>query len=307
MRTAAMMALAVALIAPTARADLPAGWIAGGKAAPMPAEAPPSPRSREALQISAQPPRPALDPVPIALDAFDVVDIPPPLTAQQVEASNADAPGEAPAELILDRGCAHATVGGHQTGEITVGWMSGPLDPGATRGVSLWHVRGTYGGDGVHRYARIGWETIDRQPDGTLRFTEAAGRFETRTCKAKIATRMSAVARPILGGLAYLFRTRCAACAPGKRETLHVIRPNSGWGIEAYDHTRIDLSADTAGSSRVQIERPKVLKFAATFGVALPAPAVGDDLLLGIEVVKGLGEAAPSAIAYATEVRHVGF
>jgi len=307
MRAAAVVPLAVLSIAATARADLPPGWIAGGRAAPMVAEAPPSPRSREALQIAAAPPRPALAPVPIALDALDVVDVPPLLTREQVEASNADAEGEAPADLFIDRGCARASVSGHQAGELTVGWIGLPIGPMAAGGVDLWHVRGSHGGDGVHRYARILWETVDRLPDGTLRYTQTAGRFETRTCKAKVAGRVAAVARPILGGIAYLFRTRCAACAPGRREALHVIGPSSGWGTGVYDHSAINLSGETAGSVRVQIDPLRLAKFAATFGGAPPALVDGQALLVGVEVAKGLGEASPSAIAYAAEVRRVSF
>lgn len=55
------------------------------------------------------------------------------------------------------------------------------------------------------------------------------------------------------------------------------------------------------------VDRFRLGKFTTTFGRTLPAVADGHDMLIGVESVKGLGDAAPSLIAYATQVRHVGF
>jgi hypothetical protein len=301
-------ALALAGAAP-ALADprLPAGWIAGGPAAPMTAEAAPNPRSREALQLASSPLRPALAPVPVALDAFELVEVTPALTEKEAEASNADPPGEPATDFFVDRGCGRASVSGHAIGTVQVGWASEPIGPQSGGGVDLWHVRGSRGGDGKHRFAHAAWETIDRLPDGTLRYMAATGRFDVRTCKTTLHSRYTAVARPILGGLAFVFRTRCAACAPAQRDGVHLLLPTSGWGNDPYAHSTLQVGPESAGSTRIQVDRARLDRFGKTVGRSLPAPPEGRDVLVGFELVKGLGEAEPSVIAYAAEVRHVGF
>lgn len=305
----AAAAIALALIATPTHADpsLPAGWIAGGPSAPMPAEARFSPRSREALQLASSPLRPALTPVPVALDAFDVVDVVPTLTHHEVQASNAIPPGEQASEVFVEPGCRRVSISGHAVGEIDFGWLSRPIGPDASGGVDTWHVRGSGSGDGRHRFARVIWETIDPLPDGTLRYSHGEGRFDVVSCKTTVASRYTAIARPILGGLAFLFRTRCAACMPAGRQDLHVLEPSSGWGMEEYSHRTIDLAAESADSTRVRVEPLRLQKFAKAIKQRLPAIPSGQDLLIGIESVKGLGEAAPNVIAYATAVKHIGF
>ncbi|MFT3766469.1 MAG: hypothetical protein QM820_13290 [Minicystis sp.] len=313
MRTKSLVpavAIAITMVAGSTKThadpSLPEGWIAGGPAAPMTAEASPSPRSREALQLASSPLRPVIAPVPLALDAFDVVDVEPALTDKELE-SNADASGEPATDFFVDRGCHRASVSGHAVGDVQVGWVSLPIGPQSSGGVDLYHVRGSNGGDGVHRYAHAIWETLDRQPDGTLRYTHTDGRFNLRTCKTRVASRYTVTARPLFGGLAYLFRTRCAKCEPAQREVLHVLTPPSGWGNEEYGHRRVLLGGQHADSERVRVNDVRLRKFEKAFGRALPRVADGREILLGIETAQGLGEAAPSVIAYATEVRHVGF
>lgn len=304
---AAALALAGAVTPTHADPSLPAGWIAGGPAMPMTAEAAPSPRSREALQRASSPLRPALAPVPVALEAFDVVDVAPALTNKEVEASNADPDGELAPDFFVDRGCGRASVSGHALGNVQVGWASEPIGPQSSGGVDLWHVRGSHGGDGKHRFARAAWETIDRLPDGTLRYMAASGRFELRTCKTTLHSRYTVVARPILGGLAYVFRTRCAACAPAQRDGVHILLPSNGWGNDPYAHSVVHPGRESAESTRVQVDRFRLDRFGKAFGRALPMPPEGRDVLVGFELVKGLGEVDPSVIAYAAEVQHVGF
>lgn len=297
----------VVALAARSHADpsLPAGWIAGGPSSVMAPEPAPSRMSREAMQIESAPPRPALAPAPIDLAAYDVVDVPPTLTTEQVEATNDPPPGDPPAELFVDRDCGRASVRGHAVGMIQVGWASLPIAPQSGGGVSLWHVRGSGLGDGKHLYARALWETIDHLPDGTLRYAQTVARFNVHTCKARLVSTFTAVARPALGGLAYLFRTRCAACGAKGREDLHVILPSGGWGTEPYAHSVVALGQ--ADSVRVRGDRFHLDKFGRSFAVPVPLPPVGYDMLIGVEAVRGLGESRPSVIGYASAVRHVGF
>lgn len=304
-------AASIAMMAAPAHADpsLPPGWIAGGPPSPMHAEMRHSRRSREALQLSRAPLAPALAPVSLSLDAFDVVDVAAPLTHEEVAASNAPVAGEIATDFFVDRTCSRASVSGHVVGDIQVGGVSLPIGAQSSGGVFLWHVRGSTGdGDGQHRYARAVWETIERQPDGTLRYTQTMGRFDVRRCKTTVHRRYTAVARPILGGLAFVFRTRCAACGPSGREELHVITPSGGWGNSEYGHSTVNLAAEGGDSERWHVSQHRIRQFAKVIGRSLPELGEGRDLLLGIEAAKGLGEAASSVIAYATEVKqHRGF
>jgi len=67
------------------------------------------------------------------------------------------------------------------------------------------------------------------------------------------------------------------------------------------------LAGESAAGLRVSVERLRLEKFAKAVRRALPLPPQGRDVLIGIEAAKGLGEAAPGVIAYATDVKHVGF
>jgi hypothetical protein len=288
---------------PPAAADpaLPAGWIAGGPAAPMPPAPTPGRRSRDALQLAQSPPRPVLAPVPLALADLDAVDLQPAPTDAQIAASNAEATGEPPTDLFVAPGCGRASVSGHNIGTITVDWQSRPIAPQSGAGVSLG------GSDGKHLYVRASWETIDSLPDGTLRFTETVARFHVLTCKAKVARRYSVIARPSFGGLAYLFRARCAACAPEQRDVLHAITPAGEWGSDPFTHNQVAL-VPGVGQGFLQRVSPSHRR---NFGELLRHPvadaAPGMVTEIGVESAQTLGERAPTLIAYAAEVPERGF
>src|SRR5262249_19062674 len=133
-------------------------------------------------------------------------------------------------------------------------------------------------------------------PDGTLRFTETVARFHVRTCQAKVARRFEAIARPILDGRAYVFRTRCAACAQDERDVLHVVAGDGG--VEAYDHHRVSLAQGGGGGFRTRVERESLRKFGAAMGRPLPDPPDGKQAVIGVEAAQTLGESAPTLIAY---------
>jgi hypothetical protein len=298
---------AVAALSAPARAHanpaLPAGWIAGGPAAPVPPAAPPGAKSRRALQLAARPPRTALTPVPVALADLDLVEIERAPTDAEVTASNEDPPGDPPDELFVDRGCARASVSGHAVGHIQVGWLGEPIAPRSGGGVMLYGVRGQHGGgDGKHLYALATLETVDPLPDGTLRFTETTARFNVRTCKAHTATRFTAIARPILDGRAFLFRTRCPSCEKGGRDELHAVVPSSDFGVEAYQHHALRLEPGRGGGLAMRVDAYHARQFAEAFGRTAPALPRGFLGLVGIEAVQGLGEASPTVIAYAALV-----
>lgn len=307
MRTATLgLVLSASLASASSHAEpsLPKGWIAGGPPSVMEADPAPQPRSRAALQLSSSPRRVALSPVPIALDALDTIAIEPAPSAKEIEASHAPAGGEDPPDFFVAPGCSRASVSGHAVGAMTVDWLSRPIAPQSGLGPWLWHVKG---GDGKRLYVRTSWETVDRLPDGSLRFTESVGRFHVIACKARMDRRYTAVARPIFGGLAFLFRTRCDRCAIAERDEVHAIFPPGDWGSDDYRHHILRLAPDGTASLRALVSRFRAQKFRKLLSPKAPVPEVDMDLLLGIEVAKGLGEPAPSAIGYVSAVRHVGF
>jgi hypothetical protein len=304
-----VLAAAAALAAPVlAHADpaLPAGWVAGAPAAPMPPAAPPGAKSRVAMQLAASPPRAAVTPVPVALADLDTVEIAPSPTGMEVTASNAEPPGDPPEDLFIDHGCTRASVSGHAVGHIEVGWLSGAIAPQSGGGVMLYGVRGEHGGgDGKHRYVRASWETLDLLPGGALRFTETVARFNVVTCKAHVANRYTATARPIFGGRAFLFRTRCPACAPDLRDQLHVIAPGESFRVDDFQHKVVALAPGLGDGVVTRSDPFLTAQFARAVGRPAPAPAPreGVNALVGIEAVQGLGEASPTVIAYTSGVR----
>lgn len=305
---AALAAAATLAAAAPTHADpaLPPGWTAGAPAkAIVPARAP-SRTSVEGRVLAASPRRPGLAPVALSLEAFERVDVEPLLTTEEAEATRADPAGAPATDLTVDRGCSNASVAGHAVGTLAIGWASEPIGPNATGGPYLHFVRGSSGSNGRSRFVRALWETLDRMPDGTIRYIQGTGWFNLRTCATTLATRTVAIARPVFGGLAYLFRTRCARCAPASRDALHLLTPSTGMGNLPYDHHVLSLAADTADSVRVRVEGFRVDRFATAFGRAPATPRPGEDLLLGVEVTQALGEAAPSIIAYAAGVPHAG-
>jgi hypothetical protein len=234
---------------------------------------------------------------------LDTVEVAPSPTDKQISESKAEPTGDPPEELFVDRGCTRASVSGHAVGKIQVGWLSEPIAPRSGGGVMLYGVRGEHGGDGVHLYARADLETLDPLPDGTLRFTETVARVSLATCKAKVATRFTAIARPLFGGRAFVFRTRCPACEPGLRDRLHVITPGGGFGADTvYEHRGVWIAKGRADGLVDRSTPSEVATFAQAFGRPAPALRDGMSVLVGIEAVQGLGEAAPTVIAYTAEV-----
>ncbi len=142
MRSSLALAAAVALVGSAlpahAEPTLPAGWIAGGPAAPMTPPPPPAPLSRAALQLNGSPVRPALAAVPLSLAEMDTVELRPAPTWTQIEASNADPVGDAPVDFFVAPGCARVSVSGHAVGQVTLG-LTEPIGPQSDGGVPYAH------------------------------------------------------------------------------------------------------------------------------------------------------------------------
>ena len=294
---AAVLALPALLALPAhadpARPALPPGWVAGGPPSPVEAPPPPAPRSRAALQLGGSPLRHPLAAVPLSLADLDTVDLEPAPTWDKVLASNAEPRGNPPTDLFVAPGCVRVSVSGHRVGSVTLGTTQA-IGPWSDGGVPYGHGADA---DGKHLYDRLEWETLDRLPDGTLRFTETVARVHVQTCKATVARRFTVVARPILDGRAYAFRARCAACAPEARDELHVITPG-GWGSVPYERHVVQLAAFGASGFRTRVETTRIRRFTEVTGRPLADPKEGTDAVIGVEETEALGERAPTLIAY---------
>src|SRR5262249_25016707 len=59
----------------------------------------------------------------------------------------------------------------------------------------------------------MSWESLRRSSDGAVQYTTAQGWFDLMKCKGGVSTRVTTVARPIVPGLVYGFRSCAASCA----------------------------------------------------------------------------------------------
>ncbi len=164
----------------------------------------------------------------------------------------------------------------------------------------LWHVKG---GDGQHRYIPASWQTLDRAPGGALRFQETDAWFDVLSCKAYEARRLEALARPVAGGLAYAFRTRCPSCKGSKIETLHLLTPSAGFDLDTFAHHEIALGPGLSSSKVIALSLAAITRFRKAGAVTERAT----DARLGIEVMQASGEAEPTAVVYVSDTLHLAF
>jgi hypothetical protein len=137
---------------------------------------------------------------------------------------------------------------GFDLGFVTVG-SSHPAatGPGAGGGAV-----GTCGAGGV---VPLGYEGIRRVDRDTIELTWARGFLDRKRCRAAVVERHVSRAAHVAGGVVYAFRTRCAACAEGAREVLHVLTPQSTrtFGSEwtPFEDHALPLGPGLAGAFQV--------------------------------------------------------
>ncbi len=271
--------------APAARVAFPAGWVRGAKAsldAPWPT-----------ASLTLDPQRPVVAPETLRLADLPRIEVTPRPAYKQRPRSDVLTPGEPSRELFVTSGCERASVRNRAFGFISVGGGSLPIAPQSGGGVMLWGVKG----DGHDRYTIANWQTLDRAPDGALRLQETTAWFDMITCKAYDAWSMEAFARPIAGGLAYAFRTHCATCKAADAEKLHLLTPDTGWGLGAFDHRGITLGPGTSSTSVIQLNNNAIRRFREGGAVTTRTA----DTALGLEIVQGIGETEPTAMFYVSD------
>jgi hypothetical protein len=272
--------------APVERVAFPAGWVRGEPAS--------LDAIRPAASLTLAPQRPTVAPETLRLAELPMIEVTPrPAYAQRPNAQ-ATAPGELSREIFVTSDCERASVRNHAFGFIDMGGSSLPIAPQSGGGVMLWGVKG---GDGHDRYMTASWQTLDRAPDGALRFQETNAWFDMITCKAYEVRRVEALARPIAGGLAYAFRTRCPSCKAADAEKLHLLTPDTGWGLGAFEHREFTLGPGTSSTSLIQLNNNAIRRFRE--GGAVTSRTT--DAALGIDIVQGTGEAEPTALIYISD------
>jgi hypothetical protein len=266
--------------APLERVAFPVGWVRGALA----------PEERPSFASK----RRAVTPEVLRVADLPVVEVTPRPVDSKRPSNQTVTPGELSQSIFITSGCGRASVRDHAFGFIQVGWFAQPIAPQSGGGVSLWHVNG---GDGHYRYPLASWQTLDRGPGGALRFQETNAWFDMTTCKAYEVRRMEAAPQPLAGGLAYVFRTRCPSCNASKMDVLHVLTPDNGWDSGPFDHREITLGAGTSSTTVFHLGTSAIHRFHEIGAAAERAV----DVVLGLDVVQGTGEAEPTAVVYVSE------
>lgn len=170
-------------------------------------------------------------------------------------------------------------------------------------------------------YQPARWTSLRRGEDGRVQYTVTDGWLNSATCKISVERRTTVAAVPLVPGeLLYGFRDCKGAegdkAACGEDALLTLIFPNAqvvvggGLGGEVRGHNSafgvasIPLRRGGGASLFVRLDDQGLVSFRAGLGGAPPRPwsdpafAGNHGFGLGVEVVQGVGDPAPIAIAY---------
>ena len=88
-----------------------------------------------------------------------------------------------------------------------------------------------------------------------------------------------------------------ATCKAPDAEKLHLLTPDTGWGLGAFDHREITLGPGTSSTSVIQLNNNAIRRFREGGAVTTRTA----DTALGLEIVQGIGEAEPTAMVYVSD------
>jgi hypothetical protein len=280
---------------PESAPAFPAGWIRPASApSPVAALPPSSSKSRQRLlenQFQAR--------VPIAPVAIRFADLP--LVEVEPEPDWRKAPASPPS--------------GPQPEEVRVADKSMLVlrDPNAFGSVAVSFMSGR-DGVGVYCGSSTGWrpaswQTLSALPGGDMLFLGATAWFNHQTCKAHLWQRIKTPAKPIAGGLAFAFRSRCPRCEVGKREALHVLTPSIGWGGRSvgdarfvasgapFSHAEIALRPGGGGAISLSLSASEI----ETWRESGAKPERQRATLLGVDASLAAGEQEPAVVVYVAD------
>lgn len=194
----------------------------------------------EQLALRQSPARKALEIVDLDLDALPVVQIEPALKYDEKKADPQG--GEIKKILVWNGEC--ASIPYHAAAHLTLDWRSS----GMTR--ALEHCVDAPDADGTRVWRDMLARMVDPLPNGRLHVEEYRGFFRVNSHDFWATSSVVADAVPIANGMAYAFRTNCAACSEGERQRLHIISPPvETWGEEFFGWRSLRLDPGTSDSS----------------------------------------------------------
>lgn len=251
-------------------------------------------------------------PAPLDLSEVPLVSFPEPLAA--ADAPAALPPGDDGGDLLVaelpSRPRAHHLRATNRRRSVSLKQGSdgrlqiGNINPNGTSARTAYRYCG--GNDKRPRLAPARWQLLTAV-DEQLQFMQVDGWFDDASCSASVVSRTVVTPKPLLGGLAYAFRTACDECPSG--QYVHFIMPQAsritvdsiGGDASAisgsYSYARLPLRRGDAASLSATLPAFHVKRWAKQLNH--PALEV-DNVLLGIDVAQAVGEQAPTAIGYAT-------
>jgi hypothetical protein len=189
----------------------------------------------------------------------------------------------------------------HKVGRIRIGFTESGIVAG-TGGVYV-----TCGGGDVagRRPLPARWESLDAEGADGARFTVTNAWFDPVTCKLVVVGRASVVAKSIADGVLFAYRQTCASCASG--ESLVVLGPRldhlaaAAVGGDVQQNvgsvTRVLLPIRRGGGGSI-LAAIASTTLTGWFEIFPSHGHVGGEALVGVELLQGVGDSEPTAIAY---------
>ena len=143
-------------------------------------------------------------------------------------------------------------------------------------------------------------------PDGAMRYAHQTAWFNQMRCKGRLLRSVEARPEPLAGGLVYAYRTRCARCAEGAREVLHLVIPAVvsvsllGDGAWVYwsrivDHVSFSIEPGASGTLSATFDGEAI----AGWNRVAPSPLPVRETRLRVEITRASGDAEATVLAEA--------
>jgi cytochrome c peroxidase len=193
----------------------------------------------EVLALRQSPPRKAFDGIDLDPDTLPIVSIEPMVFYDE---KNPEVQGGEVKKLVVWNGeC--ASVPYHSAAHLLIDWRSTGMSRALERCV------GSPDEDGRRVWRDMMVQTVDPLPNGRLHVEQYRGFIRVNTHEFRVTSTTVADAAPIGNGLAFAFRSICAACKEGDREKLHLITPSAGfWGDEFFEWRWMSLDRGMSDS-----------------------------------------------------------
>jgi hypothetical protein len=190
-------------------------------------------------------------------------------------------------------------------GNVRAGWSEGRFGAGQ-RGASVTCTKLAP----VHgRYVPLSWTSFEKRPGGGLSMVSAVGVFDLAECEGLVRERSTITLTALPHGVFFGFREECKDCGGGQRVVLVgpplVGAQASSQGGDAsvgshgsYSLTRLTLRKGGSAAVQARVQAGTIDTWRAQ--VSPTVAALTGELLVGVDLVQGVRDAAPEAVVYAT-------